>query len=101
MFVRKFLHVDMIVGIVVFRLAHGLSARLVADRFGVGASTIRKYVDIVIGVLSDEHNFFARYISIPHVSRLQHIIDMFHALEPHPHKATTAIRRARGFNHRL
>jgi predicted DNA-binding transcriptional regulator YafY len=67
----------MIVGIVVFRLAHGLSARLLADRFGVGASTIRKYVDLVVGVLSDEHKFFARYISIPHGPRLQHIIDRF------------------------
>ena len=44
LFVREPLHVDMIVGIVVFRMAHGLSARLLADRFGVGASTIRKYV---------------------------------------------------------
>ena len=69
MFVREPLPVDMIVGIVVFRLAHGLSAILLADRFGVGASTIRKYVDLVVGVLSDEHNFFAKYISIPHGPR--------------------------------
>jgi hypothetical protein len=56
----------MIVGIVVFRLAYHLSARLLADRFGVKASTIRKYVDLVVGDLSDEHNFFTRYISIPY-----------------------------------
>ena len=54
MFVQEPPPVDMIVGIVVFRLAHGFSARLLADRFGVGASTIRKYVDLVVGVLSDE-----------------------------------------------
>ena len=51
-FVREPLPVHMIVGVVVFRLAHGLSARLLADRFGVGASTIRKYVDLVVRVLS-------------------------------------------------
>ena len=57
MFVREPLPVDIIIGIVVFCLNHGLSARLLADRFGVGAPTIRKYIDLVVGVLSDEHNF--------------------------------------------
>ena len=76
-FVREPLPVDMIVGIVVFRLAHGLSARLLADRFGVGASTIRKYVDLVVGVLSDEQKLFSKYISTPHGARLQHITDRF------------------------
>ena len=79
MFIQEPLHVDMIVGIVVFCLAHGLSARLLADRFGVEASNYRKYVDLVVDVLSDEHNFFAKYIyiSIPHGPRLQHIVDRF------------------------
>ena len=57
-FVQEPLPIDMIVGIVVFRLAHGLSARLLADRFEVGSSIIRKYVDLVFGVLSVEQFFF-------------------------------------------
>jgi hypothetical protein len=48
MFVRKPMHVDMIVSIVVFRLAHGLFATLLADKFGVRTSTIHKYIDLVI-----------------------------------------------------
>jgi hypothetical protein len=66
MFVREPLPVDMIVDIVVFRLAHGLFVRFLADEFGVRTSTIRKYVVLVVGVLFDEHKFFARYISIPY-----------------------------------
>ena len=54
----------MIVGVVVFRLAHGFSARLLADRFGVGASTIRKYVDLVVRVLSYKQFFLNIYLHL-------------------------------------
>lgn len=37
----------MIVGIVLFRMAHGLSAKLLADRFGVGACAICNYIDLM------------------------------------------------------
>ena len=57
-FVQDPLHVELIVDIVVFHLAHGFSVRLSADRFGVGTSTIRKYVDLVVGVLSGEQLLF-------------------------------------------
>ena len=57
-FVQDPLHVELIVDIVVFHLAHGFNVRLSADRFGVGTSTIRKYVDLVVGVLSGEQLLF-------------------------------------------
>ena len=63
--------------IIVFRLAHGFSARLLADRVGVGASTICEYINLVVGILSDKQFSFAKYISKLHGPRLQHIVDRF------------------------
>ncbi len=54
-----------IVTIVIYRLAHGTSATHKADQFNVGASTIRKYVDIVCDTLCDKNKLFSKYINIP------------------------------------
>lgn len=43
----------------------------------VGASTTRKYINIITYVLFDEQKLSARYNSTPRGDRLQHIIDRF------------------------
>lgn len=45
-------------------MAQDLSAKLLADRFGVKACTIRNYVDPVHGVLYYDHNVFLLKIYI-------------------------------------
>jgi len=52
------------VAIVIYRFAHGFSARYVFNQFNVDASIIRKYVDIVCDVLIDKNNLFNIYINI-------------------------------------
>ncbi len=54
-----------IVAIVIYRLAHGTNATHMANQFNVGASTIRKYVDIVCDTLCDKNTLFNKYINIP------------------------------------
>ena len=39
------------VGIMLYHLAHGISAKFIADRFNVGASTIRKYIEELFWML--------------------------------------------------
>lgn len=70
MFVRDSLLVHKAIGLVVYKVAHGYSATFTTDRFCVGASTIRNYMDIIVDVLSDEQKPFARYISIQWGQRL-------------------------------
>ncbi len=69
-----------IVAIVIYRLAHGTNATHMANQFNVGASTIRKYVDIVCDTLCDKNTLFNKYINIPSNDYLQKIIDCFHDL---------------------
>ena len=65
---------------VIYRLAHGHSPEHIADRFKVGASTIRKYVDIVCNILTDREKLFSQYIAIPSGDRLYMIINDFEEL---------------------
>jgi transposase len=37
--------------VVIFRLAYGHSCENMADRFNVGASTIRKYMKMIVNVI--------------------------------------------------
>jgi hypothetical protein len=50
---------------VIYGLADGTSATHMADWFNVGASTIKKYVDIVCDALCDKNKMFNKYVSIP------------------------------------
>ena len=50
-FVCASLEIRKDVGIVLYRLANGLTAKIIADRFNVGASTVRKYIRIVLDAL--------------------------------------------------
>ncbi len=64
----------------IYRFAHGFSATLMADRFNVGASTIRNNVDIVCDVLIDKNKLFSKYISIPSCQHLKDVIVCFENL---------------------
>jgi hypothetical protein len=50
------------------------------DRFNVGASTIKKYIDIVCDVLIDKDKLFSKYINIPSCQLLKDIITCFENL---------------------
>ena len=63
--VRPQLKIKKIVTCMIYRLAHGHSLEQMADRFKVGASTIRKYVDIVCDILTGKEKLFNHYIAIP------------------------------------
>ena len=60
--VRPQLEIKKIVACMIYRLAYGHSPEHMADRFKVGASTIRKYVDIVCDILTDREKLFSHYI---------------------------------------
>jgi hypothetical protein len=78
--VRPQMEIRKIVACVVYRFAHGHSPEHMADRFKIGASTIRKYVDIVCDILTDKDKLFSNYISIPSEDRLISIISDFEEL---------------------
>jgi hypothetical protein len=73
-FVRAPLEIRKIVGIVLYRLAHGITAEIIADRFNVGASTVRKYMGIVLDALVSRDKLFGKYISVPSDACLDKII---------------------------
>ena len=73
-FVRAPLEIRKVVGIVLYRLAHGITAEIIADRFNVGASTVRKYMRIVFDALISRDKLFGKYISVPSNARLDRII---------------------------
>ena len=73
-FVRAPLEIRKAVGIVLYRLAHGITAEIIADRFNVGASTVRKYMGIVLDALVSRDKLFGKYISVPSGARLDRII---------------------------
>ena len=73
-FVRAPLEIRKVVGIVLYRLAHGITAEIIADRFNVGASTVRKYMGIVLEALVSRDKLFGKYISVLSGARLDRII---------------------------
>jgi hypothetical protein len=81
MFVRAPLKPRKAIGLVLYQFAHGVSANMIANRFNVGASTMRKYVDIVVvNALISKDKLFSQYISIPHGPCLLRIMHgFFHA----------------------
>jgi hypothetical protein len=78
--VRPQLKIKKIMAIVIYRFVHGFSATHMADQFNVGASIIRKYVDIVYDVLIDKDKLFNKYISILLGQYLKDIITRFENL---------------------
>jgi hypothetical protein len=70
----------MIMALLIYQFAHGFNVTHTADRFNVGASTIKKYVDIVYDVLIDKDKLFNKYINIPSSQCLKDIIVHFEHL---------------------
>jgi len=78
MFVRAPIPVRKQVKLVLYRLAHGVSAARMHNLYGCGESTIRKYTMIVCEALgSGENGLFFQFINTPHGDRLQNIIETF------------------------
>jgi hypothetical protein len=59
MFVQASLEPIKAIGLVLYRFAHGVSANIIANRINVGASTMRKYVDIVVNALISKDKLFS------------------------------------------
>jgi DDE superfamily endonuclease len=77
-FVRAPIPVRKQVKLVIYRLACGHSCEKMNDLYGCGASTIRKYTDIVCRVLSSQaQGIFTSYIHTPTGDRLQDIMERF------------------------
>jgi hypothetical protein len=72
--VRKVVHM------VIYRLAHAISYKHIGDRYGTGPSTVWKYVQIVVNILSNATMFpiYSKYISNPIGDRLRSIINRFY-----------------------
>lgn len=76
-YVRAPLEIDRAVAMVLYRLAQGLSAREVAEKYNVGASTVGKYTLIVASALADANKLYGRYMAIPTGDRMVRIISQF------------------------
>jgi len=75
--VRPQMEIKKIVACVFYRFAHGHSPKHMADHFKIGASTIRKYLDIVCGILTNKDKLFSQCISTPTKEHLLSIISDF------------------------
>ena len=73
-FVRTPLEIRKVVGIVLYCLAHGSTAEIIAHRFNIGASTIRKYMRIVLDALVFRDKLFGKYISVSSGAHLDRVI---------------------------
>jgi hypothetical protein len=60
---RSQLKIKKVVAVLLYRFAHGFNFKHMLDRFDVGASTIRKYMDIVCDGFYDKNKFLDKYIS--------------------------------------
>lgn len=78
--VRAPLEVERAVAMVLYRLAHGLSAREVAEKYNVGPSTVGKYTLIVASALADANKLYSRYVAIPTGERMAKVISEFKQL---------------------
>jgi hypothetical protein len=65
------------VAMVLYRLAKGHAPRDVADRFGVGTTTVHEYTHLMCSILADHTKLLRKYITVPSGSRLQRIIAKF------------------------
>jgi hypothetical protein len=77
MFVRTPFEFRKAIGLVLYQLAYGVSANIIADRINVVASIVHKYVDIIVNALIFRDKLFSLYISIPHGPHLLRIMDGF------------------------
>ena len=57
-----------------YHLVHRITAEIIADKFNIGVSTIRKYMRIVLDAFVSKEKLFGKYISVPSSARLDRII---------------------------
>lgn len=86
-FVREPIAPELALASVLWRLAHGHSSRNIAESFGIGESTIRKYTTIICRILNHESFFFRYGISVPRGERLTRIMADYAAITGLPHIA--------------
>jgi hypothetical protein len=65
------------VAMVLFRLAKGHSSKDVAEKFGVGTTTVHNYTYLMCSALADPHKLYNKYIQVPSGDRLRRIIARF------------------------
>jgi hypothetical protein len=65
------------VAMVLYRLAKGHAPKDVADKFGVGTTTVHDYTHLMCSILADHNKFLRKYIQVPFGSRLRRIIARF------------------------
>ncbi|MCO5611410.1 hypothetical protein L7F22_065663 [Adiantum nelumboides] len=68
---------DQALGCILWRLAHGHSARTICQLFGMGDSTIRKYTDLIIRALTTQEMLVRTHLETPSERRLAKIIEDF------------------------
>ncbi len=66
--------------IVIYQFVHGFGATHMVNQFNVGASIIKKHVDIVCDMLINKDKLFNEYINIPSSQCLKDIIIRFENL---------------------
>ena len=69
-FTRPLLSMKKVVAMVMYKFTHVVSAPIMAERFNVGALTVRKYVDIVVDAFVSHEKLFDKYIYILHRKQL-------------------------------
>jgi hypothetical protein len=77
---RACIPIDKAVAMVLYRLATGYSPKHVADKYGVGATTVREYTEAICAALADPQKLMRRYISTPTGATLRRIIAEFKEL---------------------
>jgi hypothetical protein len=76
---REAIVVEKAVAFVLFRLAHGVSLKIVGSLYGVGESTVIKYTKAVVEALSNRNQLLGRHIIMPTGATLTKIIADFKA----------------------
>ncbi|MCO5554366.1 hypothetical protein L7F22_007895 [Adiantum nelumboides] len=79
-FRRQPVQADLALACVLWRFAHGHSSRTVSQLFGLGDSTIRKYTQLIVGVLCGQDMLSRCQIMVPSGTRLAQIITDFEAI---------------------
>jgi hypothetical protein len=65
------------VAMVLYRLAKGYAPKDVADKFGVGTTTMHNYTHLMYSALADPDKLLKKYIQVPSGDRLRRIIARF------------------------
>ncbi|MCO5601846.1 hypothetical protein L7F22_055971 [Adiantum nelumboides] len=79
-FRRQSIQADLALACGLWRFAHGHSSRTTSQLFGLGDSTIRKYTQLIVGVLCGQGMLSRCQIVVPSGTRVAQIITNFQAI---------------------